>query len=115
MNIPHPLDNVKDDGVKRIPIDQFRREGWLLEVNRQFFHPHGLALEVEIDDDGVERFGGVWDYREDPEGITYGPLGEDAEQRAKTIYEERLKHFEERSKLFGTLSDQQPFDWTPES
>lgn len=56
--------------VKRIDIKEFREKGYLQEVNRQFLHPLGLALEVEIDEDGNEKLGGVWDYRED-EGIYY--------------------------------------------
>lgn len=31
---------------KRMNIGEFRDAGFLLEANRQFFHPHGLALEV---------------------------------------------------------------------
>lgn len=37
--------------IKRIDIKEFREEGFLQEVNRQFFHPLGLALEVLIDDE----------------------------------------------------------------
>lgn len=29
-------------------------------------------MEVEIEEDGRERLGAVWDYREDPEGMAYG-------------------------------------------
>jgi hypothetical protein len=57
--------------IKRIPIDEFRREGYLQELNRRFLHPLGLALEVVLEDDGSERLGGVWDYRDDAEGIFY--------------------------------------------
>jgi hypothetical protein len=32
----------------------------------------GLALEVIVDDDGTERFGTVWDERNDPEGLIFG-------------------------------------------
>lgn len=34
-----------------------------------FFHPLGLALEVTVDDDGTEKPGGIWDYRDAPDGI----------------------------------------------
>ena len=58
--------------IKRIDIKEFRKEGFLLEANRQFFHPLGLALEVIVnEEDGTETLGGVWDYRDDPEGILY--------------------------------------------
>lgn len=57
--------------VKKIQISEFRKLGYLQELNRQFLHPLGLALEVSINEDGTESLGGVWDYRDDPEGIMY--------------------------------------------
>ncbi len=58
--------------IKRMDIKEFREEGFLQEANRQFFHPLGLALEIIIDDEtGVCRLGGVWDYRDDPEGMIF--------------------------------------------
>lgn len=58
--------------VKRIDIKEFREKGYLQEANRLFFHRVGLALEVIVDDEtGEERLGGIWDYREDPEGILF--------------------------------------------
>lgn len=57
--------------IKRIDIGEFRSEGYLQELNRRFLHPLGLALEVVVEKDGTERLGGVWDYRDDPEGIAY--------------------------------------------
>ena len=40
-------------------LNEFKDKGYLQEVNRQFFHPLGLALFVEIDEDGdVARIGG---------------------------------------------------------
>jgi len=60
--------------VKRMPIKEFREFGFLQEVNRQFFHPIGLALEVLVDEDGNEYLGGVWDCRDDPEGIKFDKI-----------------------------------------
>ena len=61
------------DEIKRMDVKEFRKLGYLQELNRQFLHPLGLALEVVIDEDtGNESFGGVWDYREDLKGISYG-------------------------------------------
>lgn len=59
--------------VKRISVAEFREEGYLQELNRRFLHPLGLALEVCIGKDGEESFGQVWDCRDDPEGLIYGP------------------------------------------
>lgn len=58
--------------IKKMDIKEFRELGFLHEANRQFFHPLGLALEVVVDDDtGEESLGGIWDYRDDPEGLFY--------------------------------------------
>ncbi len=58
--------------TKRIPIKEFRSLGFIQELNRRFLHPCGLALEVIVDKDtGEEALGGVWDYRDDPEGIRF--------------------------------------------
>ncbi len=64
----------KAGDIKRISIAEFRELGLVHELNRQFLHPLGLALEVIVEDDGSERLGGIWDYRDDPEGILYGTL-----------------------------------------
>lgn len=61
--------------IVRMPIEEFRSEGYLQELNRRFLHPLGLALEVVVEDDGTERLGGVWDYRDDPEGMWYADDG----------------------------------------
>ena len=75
-------------------IDQFKDIAYLQEVNRLFLHPLGLALEVahddvklsilqrlhqivrrllrrHVDQEGPWRLSGIWDYRDDPEGIIY--------------------------------------------
>lgn len=58
--------------IKRMNIKEFREKGFLHEVNRQVLHPVGLAMEIIIDDEtGEETLGGIWDYREDPEGMFY--------------------------------------------
>lgn len=64
-------DDPADDGIRRIDIKEFREAGYLQEVNRRFLHPLGLALEVVVEEDGTERLGGVWDYRDDPEGMAF--------------------------------------------
>lgn len=60
--------------IKRIDIAEFREHGYLQEVNRRFLHPLGLALEVVVQGDGTERLGGVWDYRDDPEGMNFSEM-----------------------------------------
>jgi predicted pyridoxine 5'-phosphate oxidase superfamily flavin-nucleotide-binding protein len=57
--------------IKYIDIKEFRELGYLQELNRQFLHPLGMALSVTVDEDGNEHLEGIWDYRDDPEGIFY--------------------------------------------
>ena len=55
-----------------MPLKDFVDEGYLQEVNRQFLHPLGLALEIYRDENGRYRFtDGVVDSRDDPEGMYY--------------------------------------------
>lgn len=57
--------------IKYIDIKEFRKLGYLQELNRQFLHPLGMALSIEVDEDGNESLSGIWDYREDLEGMLY--------------------------------------------
>jgi hypothetical protein len=68
--------------IKRIDIKEFREKGYLQELNRRFLHPLGLALEVIIGDDGTETLGGIWDYREDEEGMYYDINNSDDERKS---------------------------------
>jgi hypothetical protein len=98
------------DKIKRMPVGMFRELGLLQEVNRLFLHPRGLALEVVVDEDG-ERFGGIWDYREDPEGMAFaGDLLKGGHTRIRRQAVERMyqEHLEHRQALFGTEDGIQP-------
>jgi hypothetical protein len=73
--------------IKKIDIKEFRELGFLQELNRQFLHPMGFALEVIVDDEtGEEQLGGIWDYRYDPEGIIYD-IANSTEDRIKRFTE----------------------------
>lgn len=63
--------NTELDEIIYLDIREFRERGYLQELNRLFLHPLGLALEVVIEADGTEQLGGIWDYREDPEGMNF--------------------------------------------
>lgn len=72
--------------TKTIPLTELRDTGYLQEANRQFFHPLGLALTVDLDTDTLY----VQDWRDiDNEG---GFFAEhelvDAEQKAANIAHE---------------------------
>ncbi len=96
-----------ETNVPRMDIAEFRRLGLLQEVNRLFFHPRGLALESVIEEDGSERLGGVWDYREDPEGMAFG---DDmiSQRKARTVSAMLMAKMPAREKLFGTCGGIQP-------
>lgn len=85
--------------IKRMNIKEFRAQGYLQEVNRKFFHPLGLAIEVFVDEDsGEETIGGVWDYREDPTGIVYADGVIDAE-KARRVETLRIRKIKDRMRL----------------
>lgn len=90
---------MPDEEVTRIDIREFREHGFLQELNRQFLHPRGLALEVVLEEDGTERLGGIWDYRDDPEGIVF--LDAPDPQKAQLAEEELERHRAERINSFG--------------
>lgn len=56
--------------AKRLGLDELRTQGYLQEVNRQFLHPLGLALGIEVDDAGAESLC-VLDHRDDAEGMVF--------------------------------------------
>lgn len=93
------------EDIKRMDIKEFRENGYLQEANRLFFHPLGLALEVIIDDEtGEECIGGVWDFRDDPEGILYGESTLNTEQhleKARRIVDERSEKAKTRMRKYG--------------
>lgn len=67
------------DGSSKAAAEFLLDNGLLFEINRKILHPLGLALEVrrETDDETgelkeVTGFGGLWDYRDDPEGVLFG-------------------------------------------
>jgi len=87
------------DEIKRMDIREFREVGYLQEINRQFLHPLGLALEVVVGDDGTERLGGIWDYREDPAGVRYGTILD--EGKAKRVCAIQRSCHEMRTAILG--------------
>jgi len=84
--------------IKRMNIKEFRELGFLQEANRLFFHPLGLALEVIIEDDsGETRLGGIWDYRDDPEGIFF-EIDNSMKDKAKKVDDLRKSKIKARKK-----------------
>ena len=77
--------------MKKITAKEFRELGLLQEMNRLFLHPMGLALETIIEEDGSEHFGGVGDYRDDPEGMAFseGTISTEKAQNVSTMFEKK--------------------------
>ena len=86
--------------IKKIDIKEFRELGFLQEANRLFFHPLGLALEVVQDENGNEQLGGIWDYRDDPEGVTFGEGMVDRE-KIRVVTDLRVSKVKARRELLG--------------
>lgn len=88
--------------IPKMSVDEFVGLGFLQEVNRQFLHLYGLALEVTIDKFGKHHLSGVWDYRDDPTGVCFADLsGPEPEAKANIVERERQKHLSSRIDLFG--------------
>ena len=79
-------------------IKEFREKGFLHEANRQFFHPLGLALAINLDENGDETLGGIWDYRYDPEGMFFG---EKELSQAKIDYVAELRKSKHTTRFFS--------------
>lgn len=92
------INKLAEDEIQYMDIKEFRAKGFLQEANRLFFHPLGLALEVVIKEDGTEHLGGIWDYRDDPEGMLFNP-GMIDKEKILNIRQERDKHIPARLKL----------------
>jgi hypothetical protein len=83
-----------------IDPDEFRKGGYLQEVNRRVLHPLGLALAVQYDDDGTGTGYVVLDSRDDPEGIYFHP-GCDLAPHADRVQAEFDRRAPAREKRLG--------------
>lgn len=82
---------VSDLGdVEWMDATTLRHSGFLQEANRQFFHPHGLALAVLADDERPEGWLGIIGYRE--EGIHFERTDEpDDYKREAAVARHRMR------------------------
>lgn len=84
---------------KKMSVQEFREFGYLQELNRRFLHVLGLALEVVVNEDGSETLGGIWDSRDDPEGLVYGPDTMESEKTQRVAEELRKRKHIRAQKL----------------
>lgn len=100
--------------VVRMDIKEFRNLGYLQEINRQFLHPLGLALEIAIEEDGTEHLSSIWDFRTDEEGMRYGLDGNHREririfrERAAYVAERQAELARKRTAMFGYVVEPIP-------
>lgn len=84
-----------------LSLKEFRDFGYLQEVNRQFFHPLGLALELMVDEDtGEVEFGGILDMRDVPGGIAVEE-GHLSQEKGDNVAFEKVLRQTGRENLFG--------------
>jgi len=102
------LEDRMEQKIKYMDWDEFLSGGFLQEANRAFFHPLGLALEVNVDDEGkCLGVSSIWDYRDDPEGMRYGWELEDEAAlavtcaKASNVYAQWHDKAESRKRLLG--------------
>ena len=88
--------------TKYLDLKEFREGGYLQELNRRFLHPLGLALEMKIEDDGSTKLSGIWDYRDDSEGIHYLD-SVDLKPKEKKINQEWIDREPSRQKALGYM------------
>lgn len=96
--------------MKKLDWQTLRDDGYLQEVNREFFHPHGLALAVELSDkdgDGNRTFLGLYviDARDDPEGFNFAD-GDDLTEKASRL--RRIADARREARMKGLGYWQQP-------
>lgn len=86
--------------LKYMSIKEFVEFGYLQEVNRQFFHPLGLALEAHVDpDSGIARLGRIWT-TDDTEGFIFGSATINPD-KSRRVEKRRLRMARARMKEFG--------------
>lgn len=92
--------------VKKMDLIEFMEEGYLQEVNRQFLHPLGLALSLDVNADTGEAIElSVFDARdEDDYGIVFADLTSEEDRRKwKRIVDEADSRDQDRIKKFGFI------------
>lgn len=86
---------------KHLPIEEFVSSGLLQEVNRQFFHPLGLALAVESENGVPARLAYIYDARDDDEGFMFDDLTSADSVRGRAIIAEQKRRLAVRRERLG--------------
>lgn len=82
--------------IKYMNLTEFRDLGYLQELNRNFLHTLGLGMEMTTDKAGRTVISGIWDYRDDPEGLCFNDLSDEgAKIKSERIHdqlEEKMRY-----------------------
>ena len=89
------------DALKIMKLAEFVEAGYLQEVNRQFFHPLGLALAVETEEGRPARLAYVVDARDDPEGFIFDDWPDGHAARGRAIVAEQERRLAGRRERLG--------------
>lgn len=100
--------------IPEMDLEEFHIKGFLFEVNRQFFHPLGLALFIGYDQETGEATKlGVVDWRHDPEGCVFTPITDEDRKRVRdNVQALYIRNEPVRMEKFGFMV--QPLDSTYE-
>lgn len=82
-------------------LEEFKRAGFLQEVNRRFFHPLGLALAIERRGEELTGRFKIWDGRDDPEGFVFDGWDAGDGDRGRRIGAELQRRIKVRLELLG--------------
>lgn len=85
-------------------LNEARELGVIQEINRRLLHPRGMALSVLCDDDGeVVDLHGIYDLRDDLEGMVFHSVDESKVEKFDELKKEK------REEELGFMV--QPVDW----
>lgn len=89
--------------IKYMDLEEFIETGYLLEINRQFLHPLGLAMAISCEEDGTHHIAGIVDSRDDQEGFVFAALDEEDREKAKRVTDLWIEKARERLRRFGWI------------
>lgn len=91
------VEGIDELVIPMMDVKEFRDKGYLHELNRRFLHPLGLALYVAVNEvTGEHTLGGIWDCRDDPEGLVFGYLNQEKMKVIDDLWQARAVERENR-------------------
>jgi hypothetical protein len=105
------------DEIRYLPLSTFVDEGYLQEVNRQFFHPLGLQLcaDTDFESGNVTGFQ-IMDCRDEVNSVWYMFEADEFEHRRKylNVAKEWKTRSDRREAELGYMVEPVPSEWTEE-